>query len=127
MKIGLQDIKILLVEDEKSLAQTIKKQLQDVGYLVEHSGNGIDAQAKISQKEFHLIILDLMLPEKSGFDVLQELRSKQFTTPVLILTGLDGSKNRVKGLNLGADDYLLKPFDSGELIARIEAILRRSG
>ena len=127
MKIGQNDVKILLVEDERNLARTLKKQMEHVGYMVDHCCDGIEAQARVSQKEYNLIVLDVMLPGKSGFDVLQEWRSQQFTTPVLILTGLDSPKNRIKGLSLGADDYLLKPFDSGELIARIEAILRRAG
>src|ERR1043166_8695228 len=127
MKIAQKDVRILLVEDQRNLARSIKRQLEHQGYSIDVSHDGCDAQAKVTEKEYHLVILDVVLPRKSGFDVLQEWRSQQFTTPVLVLTGLDSPKNRIRGLNLGADDYMLKPFDSGELLARIEAILRRTG
>ena len=127
MNVDGQEIRILLVEDEENLAHAIKKQLEHKGYFVEISYEGGDVGERVVQKEYHLIILDIILPKKSGFDILQELRSDKITTPVLILTCLADAKDRIKGLNLGADDYLVKPFDSGELMARIEAILRRTG
>ena len=124
--IGRQDVRIVIVEDERNLARTLKKQLEHAGYEVEISYDGLDAAEKVSQEEYDLIVLDVVLPGKSGFDLLHQWRAKRSTTPVLILTGLDGSVNRIKGLKLGADDYMSKPFDSGELVARVEAILRRT-
>jgi two-component system, OmpR family, copper resistance phosphate regulon response regulator CusR len=120
-------IRILLVEDEKKLARSIKQQLERAGHVVEIAGDGIEAEEKVHHAEFHILVLDLNLPKKSGLDVLRDLRAASYTTPVLILTATDGVENRIKGLQLGADDYLVKPFDSGELLARIEAVLRRSG
>jgi DNA-binding response OmpR family regulator len=94
---------------------------------VEISGDGIAGEEKARRGEYHLIVLDLNLPKKSGLDVLRDLRADSYMTPVLILTAVDGVENRIEGLKLGADDYLIKPFDSGELLARIEAVSRRSG
>ncbi len=120
-------IRLLVVEDEKKLAQSLERQLAAAGYAVEAVFDGIAASEKAQQQAFDLIILDLKLPKKSGLEVLQELRTRNSATPVLILSARDKVEDRVQGLQLGADDYLVKPFDSGELLARIEAILRRAG
>lgn len=119
--------RLLLVEDEKKLARSLERQLSREGYEVELAYDGAEAGQKARSQQFHLIILDLNLPKKSGLELLQELRSESYTMPVIILSACDKVEDRVKGLQLGADDYLNKPFDSGELLARIEAILRRSG
>jgi DNA-binding response OmpR family regulator len=121
------EIRVLVVEDEKKLAQSLERQLAAAGYAVELAFDGIAASEKAQQQAFDLIILDLKLPKKSGLEVLQELRSRHSATPVLILSARDKVEDRVQGLQLGADDYLVKPFDSGELLARIEALLRRAG
>jgi DNA-binding response OmpR family regulator len=118
---------ILVVEDEKKLARLIERHLTRSGYSVSLAHTGNDAVAKALSEEINLILLDINLPDKTGFDVLKELRSKSYFTPVLFLTARNEIEDRIKGLELGADDYLAKPFDSGELLARIQAILRRSG
>lgn len=94
---------------------------------MEIAGDGVAAEERARRGEFHLIVLDLNLPRKSGLDVLRDLRADSYMTPVLILTAVDGVEHRIEGLKLGADDYLIKPFDSGELQARIDAVVRRSG
>jgi DNA-binding response OmpR family regulator len=121
------NISILLVEDEKRLARSVERQLIRAGYDVDLAFDGITASQMITSREFHLVLLDLNLPQKSGLEVLRELRAQSYTTPVLILSARDGIDDRIQGLEIGADDYLTKPFDSGELFARIQAILRRSG
>lgn len=120
-------IRLLVVEDEKKLAQSLERQLAAAGYSVELAFDGIAASEKLLLQPFDLIILDLKLPKKSGIEVLQELRARACATPVLILSARDKVEDRVRGLQLGADDYLVKPFDSGELLARSDAILRRAG
>lgn len=129
MKMSLSEpqIRLLVVEDEKKLAQSLERQLAAAGYAVELAFDGIAASEKAQPHAFDLILLDLKLPKKSGLEVLQELRASACATPVLILSARDKVEDRVQGLQLGADDYLVKPFDSGELLARIEALLRRSG
>ena len=120
-------IRILLVEDQKRLARLIERQLIRAGYTISLAFTAEEGLTKAMSEEVHLILLDINLPDKSGFEVLRELRSKSYTTPVLILTARNQVEDRIQGLEIGADDYLAKPFDSGELLARIQAILRRSG
>lgn len=127
MTFAQRKIKILLVEDEKKLARLMERLLTREGFEVEQAFDGEEAERKALNDQFGLIILDLGLPVKSGLDVLQTLRSRSYATPVLIVSARDHVNDRVHGLRLGADDYLPKPFDSNELFARIEAILRRSG
>lgn len=122
-----ENIRILLVEDENKLARSIERQLIRAGYEVELAFDGVEGAGKALSEEYQLILLDLNLPKKSGLEILQEMRAENYATPVLILSARDKVEDRVKGLQIGADDYLVKPFDSGELLARIEAILRRSG
>jgi DNA-binding response OmpR family regulator len=119
-------IRILLVEDEKKLARTLERHLSREGYEIDFAFDGDEAKEKAHAHEYKLLILDLNLPKKSGYDVLYELRLQLNSTPVLILSARDKVEDRVKGLRLGADDYLVKPFDSSELMARVEALLRRS-
>ncbi len=120
-------IHLLVVEDEKKLAHSLEAQLVAAGYGVTLAFDGVAASELALAQAFALIILDLKLPKKSGLEVLQELRASGNTTPVLILSARDKVEDRVQGLQLGADDYLVKPFDSGELLARLDAILRRTG
>ena len=119
--------RILVVEDEATLANSIKRQLKRAHYDVDLAKDGSVAERRLKECEYSLILLDLNLPGMSGFEVLKNLRSNANQTPVIIISGRDGIEDRVKGLQLGSDDYLVKPFDSGELLARISAILRRSG
>ena len=116
--------RILLVEDEPALVMTLTDRLAGDGYVVESTGDGRSALAMAAG--FDLILLDVGLPGKSGFDVCRELRQGGFERPILMLTARDAVVDKVVGLKLGADDYLTKPFDPAELLARIEALLRRS-
>ena len=118
-------MKILIVEDDKILSETIKQVLQeDYETYQEYDGKSGLLAAKLDI--YDLIILDLMLPEMNGYDVLKRLRELKILTPVLILTARDDINDKVKGLKIGADDYLVKPFESEELLARITAIIRRT-
>ena len=118
--------RILLVEDEPGLVLTLSDRLRSEGYTVEALYEGTEAVEYATRNQFGVIILDLMLPGKSGFEVCQELRQRGFTTPILMLTARTQMVDKVKGLKIGADDYLTKPFEMPELLARIEALLRRS-
>jgi two-component system, OmpR family, copper resistance phosphate regulon response regulator CusR len=120
-------IRILLVEDERKLARSLERLLVRSGYGVSLAFDGVAAIEAVSAQELHLIVLDINLPLKSGLEVLHHLRSSSYNTPVLILSARDAMHDKVQGLDIGADDYLTKPFDSSELLARIQAILRRSG
>jgi two-component system alkaline phosphatase synthesis response regulator PhoP len=118
--------KILLVEDELGLVTTLTDCLRSEGYEVESAQDGEKGLARATTDPFDLIVLDVMLPRKSGLDVCRDLRRQGFATPILMLTARDQVVDRVIGLKLGADDYLTKPFDMLELLARIEALLRRA-
>jgi two-component system alkaline phosphatase synthesis response regulator PhoP len=117
---------ILLVEDEEGLRMTLGDRLRSEGYVVDFAVDGQEAMDKAIQLPFDLIILDVMLPIRSGFDVCREIRGEGLATPILLLTARDQTAEKVVGLKLGADDYVTKPFDMLELMARIEALLRRS-
>lgn len=119
-----QPKRILVVEDHKEIALVVEKRLSKL-FTVEIAVNGEDASRMLLENEYDLVILDLSLPKKSGFEVLKELRKRSAFPPVLILSGLNAVDDKVKGLKLGADDYLAKPFDMKELMARIEALFRR--
>jgi DNA-binding response OmpR family regulator len=119
--------RVLVVEDERKLAGAITRALERTGYQVESAHDGDRALEVATGSDFRLILLDINLPGRSGFDVLRELRARLYDTPVLILSARDTVEDRIEGLKNGADDYLMKPFDTGELVARVEAILRRSG
>jgi len=118
--------RILLVEDETNLRRTLTDLLKSDGYLVESSGDGLEAQQMAMKKPYDLIILDVMLPSRSGFDVCLHLRQHGNNTPILMLTARSELNNKVQGLKAGSDDYLTKPFETPELEARIEALLRRA-
>lgn len=117
---------LLLVEDEMRVADFIRRGLGAESYVVTHAASGEEALEHLRDGAFDLVILDLMLPGISGQDVCRQMRSRKDMTPVLMLTALDSVDDRVMGLRLGADDYLPKPFDFEELLARVEALLRRS-
>src|SRR5712671_1166230 len=118
-------MRILVVEDERKLAQILTSALHAEHYDVVTSLTGDDGFVRASAEVFDLVVLDLMLPGRSGLEILQTLRQRQIKTPVLILTARDAVDDRVLGLDLGADDYLAKPFALPELLARIRALLRR--
>jgi two-component system alkaline phosphatase synthesis response regulator PhoP len=117
--------RILLVEDEPGLVLTVSDLLAAEGYEVESAADGESGLLRASGKNFDVIILDVMLPKKNGFEVCRDLRQRGVDTPILMLTAKTQVKDRVTGLKLGADDYLSKPFDPAELLARLEALLRR--
>jgi two-component system response regulator CpxR len=117
---------LLIVDDDRELCQLISRYLDDEGFLSTAVHTGIAGEKAAIAGGFQLIVLDVMLPDRKGFDVLRDLR-KQITTPVLMLTAKGDDFDRIFGLELGADDYLAKPFNPRELVARISAILRRSG
>jgi two-component system alkaline phosphatase synthesis response regulator PhoP len=117
--------RILLIEDEPDLILTLTDFLTSEGYTVDSATDGEAGLARAMQEGFDLLLLDAMLPRKNGFDVLRDLRQKGVQTPAIMLTARGQVVDRILGLKLGADDYLIKPFDSGELAARIEALLRR--
>ena len=119
-------MRILLVEDDRLTAQSIELMLKSEGYVVDHAEFGEDGLEIGKLYDYDLIILDLMLPDMDGYEVLRRLRDARVETPVLILSGLAEMDNKIKGLGYGADDYLTKPFDKRELVARIQAIVRRS-
>lgn len=119
-------MKILLVEDEEGLILTLTDRLRKEGFEVTSATNGETGLELALHKHFDLIILDVMLPKKNGLDVCRDLRQKNVTTPILMLTAKGETIDKVLGLKLGADDYLTKPFEVMELLARIEALLRRS-
>ena len=119
-------MKLLLAEDDTELVEYLLRKLKASGYVVERVDNGVDAEFLAVEEDFDGIILDLGLPQRSGLEVLQNWRRHKLDTPVLILTARDSWQERVDGLRAGADDYVGKPFQFEELLARLEAILRRS-
>jgi len=119
-------MRLLLVEDDVPLAEGIAGALRQSGYAVDSLGSGSEADTALLTQDYDAVILDLNLPGLDGFAVLRNLRSRGRDLPVLILSARDGSEARVKGLDLGADDYLAKPFDLPELEARLRALIRRS-
>lgn len=119
-------MRLLLVEDDVDLAEVLAASLRQSGHGVDWVVSGTEAERMLQSDEFDLILLDLNLPGKSGLEVLRGLRSRKQPVPVLILSARDETEDRVRGLDLGADDYLTKPFDLSELEARVRALLRRS-
>lgn len=118
--------RILLVEDDKVLGDAMLRSLQQAGYAVDWARDGRDADLVLGDQVYDLALLDLGLPGMNGFQVLQRLRARRITLPVLIVTARDALEDRIKGLDLGADDYVLKPFDMPELLARIRVRTRRT-
>lgn len=118
---------ILIVEDEPNMRMGLKDNLEFEGYDVDSADNGEDGLKKILENKFDLVILDIMLPKMSGFDVCKKTREKAISTPIILLTAKGEEIDKIVGLELGADDYVTKPFSLRELLARIKAILRRTG
>ena len=120
-------MKLLIVEDDIGISYTIARVMREEGYEVTECHNGEDGLHHALYGEFDLIILDIMLPKVDGFTFIQALRKQTVDTPILCLTAKDGLNDRVKGLTVGADDYVVKPFEIPEVIARVKALLRRYG
>jgi two-component system alkaline phosphatase synthesis response regulator PhoP len=116
---------ILVIEDEQALRTTLSDRLRGEGYIVENAADGQEGFDKAANQPFDLIILDLMLPVRSGLDVCRDIRQTGMATPILILTVRNDTFDKVVGLRLGADDYVTKPFEFAELLARIDVLLRR--
>lgn len=118
-------MRVLLVEDELGIAQFVRQGLAEAGYAVDVASDGRSGWDYATAAEYDIIVLDIMLPEMDGLQLLRRLRSERIKSPVLLLTARDGVEDRVKGLDAGADDYLAKPFAFTELLARLRALLRR--
>jgi two-component system, OmpR family, response regulator len=118
-------MRLLLVEDDVKLVKALQRGLQREGYAVDLAGTGDDALAQAGIYDYDAVVLDVMLPGKDGFAVCRELRRNEQWVPVLMLTARDHVKDRIRGLDAGADDYLVKPFDFGEMLARLRALTRR--
>ena len=119
--------RILLVEDDKMMGQAVKIALSQAGYAVDLLDCAEDGELAIDTTSYDLMVLDINLPKKSGLEMARDLRKRGKTIPILALTARDTTKQKVEGLNAGVDDYLVKPFDLEELLARLQALLRRSG
>ncbi|MCK6405813.1 MAG: response regulator transcription factor [Rhodocyclaceae bacterium] len=119
-------MRILIAEDDPIIADGLCRTLRASGYAVDRAANGLDADTALVANTYDLLILDLGLPKLPGLEVLKRLRARNSTVPVLILTAMDGTEDRVRGLDLGADDYMVKPFELPELEARVRALTRRS-
>ncbi len=118
--------KIVIVEDDPAIAEMLVYHLRDCGYQIEHFSDGLKAKQYLETSDYDLVLLDIMLPNYNGLDLCRELRQKTPSMPIMLLTSLDSEADRVVGLELGADDYLTKPFSMRECQARIKALLRRS-
>ncbi len=122
---AVESMRILVIEDELKAAAYLKKGLSENGFVVDTASDGDSGLALTKQNEYSLIVLDVMLPGRDGWSVLSEIKRRGIVTPVLFLTAKDSVQDRVKGLELGADDYLVKPFAFSELLARVRTVLRR--
>lgn len=120
-------MRILVVEDQAKMAGFLKRGLNEVGYAVDVAETGGSAESLSSENDYDLVILDVMLPDQSGIDTARHLRQDGYAGPLLMLTALSTTKDKVHGLDAGADDYLTKPYSFDELMARVRALLRRSG
>jgi two-component system OmpR family response regulator len=120
-------MRVLLIEDDPMIGTAIQAALKDASYATDRVKNGQTALATLGCQHYDLVLLDLGLPGKDGFDVLASIRAKDNPIPLLIITARDGLRDRLRGLDGGADDYLLKPFEMAELLARMRAVLRRKG
>jgi two-component system, OmpR family, copper resistance phosphate regulon response regulator CusR len=118
-------MRILLIEDEKKVAGFIRKGLTEKGYAVDYAETGGSGETLAVENDYDLVVLDVMLPDQNGFDTTRHLRSNGYRGPILLLTALSGTRDKVHGLDAGADDYLTKPFELEELAARVRALLRR--
>ena len=119
-------MRILIAEDDHLIADGLSRSLRQAGYAVDWAANGLEAESALMTAAYDLLILDIGMPKLNGLEVLKRLRARNSTLPVLMLTALDGTSDRVKGLDLGADDYMAKPFELAELEARVRALTRRS-
>lgn len=122
---GLLAVRVLLIEDHKPLVRALKQGLEDEGFAVDVAHDGEEGDYKATTAEYDVIVLDLMLPKKDGLTLLQRWRRNGLSTHVLVLTARGGIEDKVRGLDLGADDYLTKPFELEELLARLRALVRR--
>jgi len=120
-------MRILVVEDQIKMALFVKKGLGEIGYAVDIAETGASAEVLVAENEYDLVILDVMLPDQNGMDTARHLRRDGFEGPILMLTALSTTKDKVNGLDAGADDYLTKPYSFDELLARVRALLRRKG
>ena len=118
-------MRILVIEDNLKMAEGIRKGLAEHGYVVEIETSGFDGEEEAAEGKYDAIVLDRMLPDRDGLDVCRNLRARQIGTPILMLTALSGTAEKVNGLDAGADDYLTKPFEFDEFVARVRALLRR--
>ena len=119
-------VKVLLVEDDRKISAFVKKGLKEQGFVVDFSGNGDDGYLLATTNVYDVIVLDNMLPGRDGLSILRNLRDQMNTVPVILITARSALNERLEGLNLGADDYLCKPFFVEELVARIHAVARRA-
>jgi two-component system OmpR family response regulator len=122
----MEDMKVLLIEDDRKILSFIKKGLKEQGFIVDSCENGDDGYTLASEQAYNVLVLDIMLPGRDGLSILRGLREGKITVPVILLTARSALQERVEGLNLGADDYLCKPFYMEELLARINAVTRRA-
>lgn len=122
----MHDISILLVEDEKKIAETLKKGLEEQQYQVDVAYDGNIGQKLFDTRTYELVIADINLPGKNGYELLRHIRAVNQRVPVLMLTALSSTEDKIEGFNTGADDYIVKPFDFAELVVRIRALLKRS-
>lgn len=118
-------MRVLLVEDDLMIGKAVQSALKDAAYAADWVKDGVSAQSSLAAQSYDVVLLDLGLPGRDGFEVLRSIRDKDDPTPVLIITARDGLDERIRGLDRGADDYVLKPFAMAELLARIRAVLRR--
>lgn len=118
-------MRILVVEDEQKMAAVIKRILNENGYIVDVASDGKEGELKVNDEQYDLLIVDVMLPQQSGLQLCQKVRATNPSIPILVLSALDATDDTVRGLEAGADDYMSKPFESVELIARIRALMRR--
>jgi len=120
-------MRVLVVEDDRKVARFLERALREEGYVVDVALEGLDGSMKARVHPYDLYLLDVMLPGKSGFEIIRELRSAGIPTPILLLTARDSKEDIVAGLDAGADDYLTKPFSLDEVLARVRALIRRGG
>jgi len=118
-------MKIIIIEDNRDLVQVLAEGLGESGFIVDSAYDGEEGLDKVVKNEYECIILDIMLPKMDGYELIEKIRESGKDTPILVLTAKDSIEDRVKGLEAGADDYLVKPFDFRELLARINALIRR--
>jgi two-component system OmpR family response regulator len=118
-------MRVLVVEDDRMIGEAVEQSLKDASYAVDWVRDGVAALTAISSQGYGLVLLDLGLPKKDGLEVLRAIRARENTIPVVVMTARDALKDRILGLDSGADDYVLKPFEMGELLARMRAVIRR--